>query len=205
MQCCQAFQLHNSSFRFRLKHWIQTIWIMSEDLRQTSLLYSLYLYYTSRKKQTEYRHLHITVFNVISCTLFLHWLCGILLCQVPVILLMALCSGAGVHTVWGRAGGERFFERSTSWMLPSMPPSAASETLRAAQILASSFSYPEERWVVKTEKLECVERGWSTRGLPVDGLFSERNTAWKLLSKLPFFVSGFPLVAQTSAQSSSCS
>lgn len=118
---------------------------------------------------------------------------------------MTLCSVAGVRTVWGQAGGERFFERSTSWTRLSTPPSATSETLQVNRISVSSSFYPEERWVVSTEKLRWGERGWSARGLPADELFSERNTAWKLLSTPPFSVSGLPLVAQTLALSSSCS
>ncbi len=134
----------------------------------------------------------------ISCTLFLH-------CWLPVFLQTALCSGAGVRTVWAAQCDGPFFERNTSWTPLSTPPSAASETPLVAQISASSFSYLPERWPVSTWSLWCGEEGQSVRGLPAGGLFFGRSTAWRLLSRLPSSASELPLAAPTSARSSSCS
>lgn len=141
----------------------------------------------------------------ISYTLFLHCWCGILLCSLQVFLQTAPCSGAAVRTVWARSGGERFSERSTSWTRLSTPPSAASESRRVTPISASSFSCPLKTWVVSTASPLCEEGARSVRGLPVGGLFFERSTAWKLLSRLPSSISEPPLATRTSAHSSSYS
>lgn len=131
---------------FHLKHYVL------EPIRQTSPIQ------INPKKPHKHSHgpvfLRNTMTNIcriknpksISCTLFLHCWCGILLCLVPVFHQTALCSAAGACTAWTHPGGERFFSvRSTSWTRLSRPPSAESETRQSTLISSSSsssFFYP---------------------------------------------------------------